>query len=253
MPREFFPTKRDAFQNWLPRFRERFTEHASTLGFTLAEIAAVQIDVDWLAYFSARATDTKSFRAAWVAARNSMRNGRETEPPPTPLAWNPPAPPESPVPPPGALARLRTVVARVKAHPAYEPGMGLVMEVVRSRPAPSAQPPRFSLRDTGSGGVELKFRKAGHQGVIIESKRGAETEFTRLATRTRSPWRDPRPVLTPGQPEARLYRLTFMDADEPSGPPSDMQEVVLRGAVYARMRKPEAGGAEGGNVEALRP
>ena len=122
--------------------------------------------------------------------------------------------------------------------------LGVTLAVVRNRPAASVQPPQFSLRAQRDD-VVVRFRKAGHQGVIIESRRGAETEFARLAVRTFSPFRDQRPVLVPGTPEVRVYRLRFMDHDEPSAACSDLQEILLRGEIIVRERTEAAEAAKG--------
>ena len=244
MPKESFPTTGAAFVNWLPRFRESFVKQAATLGFTGEEIAAVGADVDWLEYFSRRTEAARAFLAGWMAARDSLRDGPSTDATPTVLDWAVPEPPAGPVPPPGALGRLRAVVARLKRHPGYDPGLGVTLAVVRNRPAASVQPPQFSLRAQRDD-VVVRFRKAGHQGVIIESRRGAETEFARLAVRTFSPFRDQRPVLVPGTPEVRVYRLRFMDHDEPSAACSDLQEILLRGEIIVRERTEAAEAAKG--------
>ena len=236
MPKECFPTSGAAFLNWLPRFKESFENQAPTLGFSPEEIAAVGADVDWLEYFTRQTAAAKAFLAGWVAGRDSLRTGSRLEATPSPMEWIAPARPAAPVPRPGALGRLRAVVGRLKRHPAYEPGMGVTLAVVRNRPAPSAQPPQFSLRAQRDD-VVVRFRKAGHQGVIIESRRGVETEFARLTVQTFSPFRDQRPVLVPGTPEVRVYRLRFVDHDAPSAECSNTQEILLRGEIIVRERK----------------
>ena len=86
---------------------------------------------------------------------------------------------------------MRTVMARMKRQPGYKHALKLSAHVQRSGIRPSEQPPKFRVSEQ-AGVAVLKFRKAGHQ-------------------------------------ELRVYRLTFMDGDEPSGPTSNMVEVVLRG------------------------
>lgn len=68
-----------------------------------------------------------------------------------------------------------------------------------------------------AGHVRIEFKKAGHQGIHLFSRRGPETEFTFLGADTYSPYLDTRPNLTPSQAGQRDYYAFFMDRDAANG------------------------------------
>jgi hypothetical protein len=79
--------------------------------------------------------------------------------------------------------------------------------------------PRFLARvEYGESGpvVRLTFWKYGHEGVVIETRRGEGTAIVTMLT-TASPARDTRPLLTPGQPELRSYRMRYWHKGDPTG------------------------------------
>lgn len=63
------------------------------------------------------------------------------------------------------------------------------------------------------GQVAVKFRKMGHQGVCVYSRRASEAAFSVLGHFSSSPARDERPNLLPGQPEHRDYYAFYIDRD----------------------------------------
>ena len=69
--------------------------------------------------------------------------------------------------------------------------------------------------------VELKFVKRGFSGIQVESKRGAETNWSVLGNYLRSPILDTRPLLVAGQPETRSYRYRYLSGNDPVGTVSD--------------------------------
>lgn len=80
----------------------------------------------------------------------------------------------------------------------------------------AAHTPERTLSLDG-GPMKLEFKKAGHQGIHLYSRRGPETEFSFLGADTYSPYLDTRPNLTPGQAEQRDYDAFFMDRDAANG------------------------------------
>jgi hypothetical protein len=79
-----------------------------------------------------------------------------------------------------------------------------------------------------NGEVTISFLKAGHTGVEIRSKRGAETEYSFLARDTEAPYVDTRANLTPG-PETRYYVGQFLVRDALVGQLSDVLVVTVPG------------------------
>jgi hypothetical protein len=61
--------------------------------------------------------------------------------------------------------------------------------------------------------ASIAFVKSGHDGVDIESQRGAESARTYVAFDSSSPYIDNRPPATAGRAEQRRYRLRYRDND----------------------------------------
>ena len=98
-------------------------------------------------------------------------------------------------------------------------------------PVTNGQPsPVFTLGLEGGEScdcVEVGFQKFTHQGVAIDSRRGAEEGFSFLANDTSRPFVDVRPLLVPGVPEVREYRLRFWDKGVANGEWSESASVTV--------------------------
>jgi hypothetical protein len=77
------------------------------------------------------------------------------------------------------------------------------------------------------GIVLLKYRKLGHQAVVVYSCRTGEDAFTVLGTYTLNRIEDTRPNRVPGQPEQRQYYAVYMDKDQPTGSQSATVSAVV--------------------------
>jgi hypothetical protein len=75
--------------------------------------------------------------------------------------------------------------------------------------------------------ASVAFIKAGHDGVDIETQRGAETAWTYLAFDSSSPYTDNRAPATAGQSEQRRYRMRYRDDDIQVGIFSDTLTVTV--------------------------
>lgn len=119
--------------------------------------------------------------------------------------------------PAGALLRLFDFIATIKRMPACTEDMCQQLGIIGEEDAAEHEWPDFSLAvEDGSGAcqcVRVNFKKFGHEGVVIWSRRGAG-DWEKLDKDTRTPFMDERPLLVPGQPEVRQYRLQFFDDDE---------------------------------------
>jgi hypothetical protein len=63
----------------------------------------------------------------------------------------------------------------------------------------------------------MDWVKSTSDGVIIESQRGSEVDWTPMGTDRFAPWIDTRAPLVAGQPEVRRYRIRYLDGDDPVG------------------------------------
>lgn len=90
----------------------------------------------------------------------------------------------------------------------------------------AAQAPRLGV-SVELGTVVLKYRKLGHQALLLYSCRTGEDAFTLLGTYTLNRIEDTRPNRVPGQPEQRQYYAVYMDKDQPTGSQSGTVSVVV--------------------------
>ena len=127
---------------------------------------------------------------------------------------------------------IRAAVRLLKATPGVTPEMLAALQVlgedVEATAHADAQAPVLVLVLVG-GRMEVKFTKHGHQGIMLYSRRGTETEWTKLGLDTQSPYVDTRPNLVPGQPEDRHYRAFFTEHDQEVGELSAEFTIAVRG------------------------
>jgi hypothetical protein len=214
---------------WLRNLRNKLPNYQAALGYTAAQITAIQGDIDriiWL--LETVQTSVQSFAPAVTTHIDIIQNGTGTALVPLPTF----AIPASPVPPanvlPGALKRVFAFVANMKTLDACTDDIATDLQIASSTTPddPNAVPPASG--EARSGEVVITFKNMGHMGVWVEGQVGAETDWTFLAIDTSNPYNDTRPLKVAGQPEKRRYRLCFWDGD-PTKVWTDVIEVVFGG------------------------
>jgi hypothetical protein len=218
---------------WYRNFAARLAAHATALGLTQAEVDAVQADD---AMFSYLVGDLCPTYEAARQTRNAYKN-RIKEGPIGATAGSFPAAPTMSAPPaavpPGIVPRLRQLVARIKAAPAYTEAIGLDLGIVGPDTGTSDAPdmtarPTAKAHPIAANNVEVDFSKGRFDGVLIESRRTGEADWTRLGIDNYSPYIDSRPLLEAGKPEVREYRLRYVLRDEPVSDWSDIISATAR-------------------------
>ncbi|MCB1207962.1 MAG: hypothetical protein KDK97_01485 [Verrucomicrobiales bacterium] len=212
---------------WLQNFANTLPEHRDQLRVVPHELDAVVADARWLAYVVGRwRTAARNFAKASTAGIESAQTGREDSAPVLPV-WTLPPLPEGVEPRlPGALKRIFRCVAQIKADPGYTEGMGALLGILprhdnAEHPLPTT---RFKvLPGPTNQKVAIRTSKHGRYAVLIQSRRAEEDDWADLAISARHLYEDVRPLLHPGQPELRHYRLRFWDGGRPLG---DWTEVV---------------------------
>lgn len=215
---------------WYKNFAERLPTHATALGLTQAEVAAVQADNAMLSYLVGdlvRAYETAL--QVQAAYKNLIKDGPVGAQggglPPGPTLPAAPA-----VVAPGIVPRLRQTVARIKAAPAYTEAIGADLGIADSAPPPavpdSSAKPAAKASVLASGQVQVEFSKGRFDGVLIEGRRVGEAEWRGLGTDNYSPFVDARPLQQAGVPEVREYRLRYVLRDEPVGEWSDIISAI---------------------------
>lgn len=215
---------------WLKNFAQGFATHGPALGFTAAEVAAVQADAAMLDYLISDLIPTyKSGLDARYSYKNLIKNGPAGAPGGAP----PPAPSTGAAPAtvaPGVLPRLRQLVQRIRYAPGYTEDIGkdLGIEDEEGSNAVDTDTAKPTAKATAlpNHHVRIEFNKRRFDGVWIESRRKGDADWIPLGVDLYSPYMDTRPPAQAGTPEVREYRLRFYEGDAPIGEWSDIISIT---------------------------
>lgn len=209
---------------WLINFSNTFAAHATTLGFTEADVNSVKADAAMVNYLLGDLLPT--YKSA-LQARTSYKNLIMTGPIGRPGGALPPPPATGTVPavvPPGILPRLRNLVQRIQLAPGYNEVVGLDLGITESAPSAldTSAKPTLKARSNGPGTVQVDFSKEKFDGVVIESRRAGENDWQSLGLDSYSPYIDDRSPTEAGKPEVRQYRARYILRDQAMGEWSDI-------------------------------
>lgn len=202
--KNYLPFQDPDFVIWLENFSKKIANYIASLGITPAEVTQFQDDY----------TKTLKSLNDVQAAKTSMQSLVQTKN----VLFD------------AAQKRIRDKAVILKRHPNFTVSMGEDLGIVP--PATGLgksisidqQKPTFTIAVLPDK-VRLDWTKGEFDGVIIQSKRAAETSFTKLDKDTKSPYEDARPNLTPDVHEARAYRLRYLLNDKEEGQWSDELKV----------------------------
>jgi len=193
--RDYLPKGDSQYSFWYDNFGNTLVEHGPTLGLTNDEITVVQTDA---LSVRAKISDVQAMKLTIHSAVETKSATLDA-----------------------STQHTRKLAKRLKAHPNYTRSLGEALGIVPpGAPTPSGSidyaKPTFKITVLGDR-VRLDWIKNIFDGVVIESKRGGETTWTRLDVDTKSPYEDTRKNLVPGTPETRIYRMRYMMDDEEVG------------------------------------
>lgn len=226
----FYPIDLSEQALWLGNFRDRLPEHCERLGIAAELYQPVVRDAAYLAFLIGRwIGPVRRFPVACTSYLENMQMGSGPAQRPQ---WTEPAIPEGVVEvEAGALRRIFKFVQFLKNTRGYDDRMGALLRLLPRADAAERPVPVFSLSiDRGPTGerVKVRFFKYGHAGVVVESRRGAaDASWEQVDVAIRSPWFDKRPLLVPGQPEIREYRMCFWDGGPSPGDWADVSQVTV--------------------------
>ena len=229
---QYFPRTVDARPEWFNNYATQLPVANAVLALPAPGVTASVGDAKFLEYASgAWLTGTREFGPSCTASLDELFNGTGGAAFVLPPFTVPVLPAGvSPV-PAGALTRIFAFVQTIKASPLYTEAIGLHLGIVGQEDVMPQVPgaPQFTVnveQGAGSQVVRVKFKKAGHTGLAIYSRRGAG-DWVFLGIDTASPYLDERALAAPGVPEVREFRLRFWDNGSETGDWSDVAKVTV--------------------------
>ena len=209
---------------WSLNFEEKFPSLAVSLGFSFPESTALLNDSRNMRFAILNGISATAYSKAANAFKYDLLNGVEDGEPEPVLPVLTVAEPPDPIVLAGIIDRLTKAIARMKTSAGYSESIGEQLLIVQPEEDDAIEP---TTKPTGQATslpamIRIDWVKGKFDGVIIESQRGDETEWTRLDRDTRSPFDDERPNFNAGKPEERRYRLRYFLGDEPVGTFSDV-------------------------------
>jgi len=217
---------------WLSNFNLKLALYKTKLGLSADQMTSVSNDTLNFLYSLLMVAASNSFDHTCVIYKTAIRNGPATDAIAEIPVFTPPT--DAPVTGvnPGVFSRITALVRIIKAHPAYTTRMGTDLGIIGAEHAEKTNQdllqPIFSVKIV-AGNVQLKYVKGDSDGVRIESKRGAETDFSFLDKASKNTFTDTRKNLIPLQPEQRQYRGLFMKGDNVIGIMSDIVTIAVPG------------------------
>lgn len=202
MKKDFIPVANTDFLGWEQRFATKLADLAAELGLNATQVATV---VDLIATHQVQFNEAYQAKATAKGKVAAMQQGRvRTE------------------------RAIRNVVRAIKASPNYTESIGKGMAIIGPEDSSEIKAP--VLRIKMSAGIPIiSYRKGKTDGILLQSRRSGETEFTFLAVDSQSPYADKRPNLVAGTPEAREYRACYLKGDQPVGQYSQVTLVLVGG------------------------
>ncbi len=215
MPKSDYLKKRDAdFAAQLNTFKLNIGPYSATLGVTAAQITAQAADAASFSYALAMQDVCINCGQQWTAWKDFMRDGgtQSTTAPATALF-----PPAVPAVDPGVELRFRALVKQIKAHPAYNEGIGQVLGVegpVQTGPDFAVLRPHLTLVING-GQVVIRWSWEGNSAFLdmleIQVDRADGKGFVTLAFDTTPDYTDTTPF--PATAVKWTYKAIFRVGD----------------------------------------
>jgi hypothetical protein len=204
MGNDFIPDPDDEFNIYLQAFASELTDTGTVFGFTPLEVTQFKSDADG---FTAQLTDSAVKIAdaqASVAAKNANRAARD--------------------------AQLRAYAKRIKDSTAYTEAAGHDYQIIRPASAfdPATYKTVLKVRIV-AGAPEIRWKKGGAEGVRIYWRLRGSPTWNFLDRDNKSPYRDTRPLASPGVSEHREYMARGFFNDVEIGVDSDIVSIVVPG------------------------
>ena len=210
------PSRPELLIPWAQNMNLKIPSQGVVLGYSAAEIAAVQNDCMEAIYLLLSLKNLVKAYAKEITAYVKMKMDAPVGTVSGPIPAPPPLPALPAVlVPAGIMQRLRTFAADVKNKANYTPAIGADLDILVARSSKNPAPPKLILVSALAGHVTFKWSKQGWTGIKIQSRKPGDAAWTDLGFDLFSPWVDKRPLAVAATPEVREYRVCHLDRDTP--------------------------------------
>ena len=216
---DYLPKSERELAAWLQALSQRLPKYQGVFGLTEAELTSVSNDSLWMTWSLLQVEIFKNELTQRVIFKDNLIDGPVgslAEPVPS---VGTPQIPTPPVVPPGIVPRVRTLVQRLRTHPAYNDDIGHDLGVVLpARDTFAVLKPMGEALALPHGQVKVNFVKDGFPGVLVECQQAGDVQWTKLGLRVRSGCVvDQLALGAPGQVQCLNFRLRYTDGDSPVG------------------------------------
>ncbi|HMO81878.1 MAG TPA: hypothetical protein PKD24_13900 [Pyrinomonadaceae bacterium] len=214
---------------WFQNFRDQFAALATGLGFTAADVTAVDEDNAAFQWLAANAVTVDAFSAAMTAYRRRITEGDDGDP-----AAELPDPPVFglvPVVLPGIFERLVRLVERIRVAPSYSEEEGAALGIIPSQSgsvSPDDMQPNPKLKALPGGIVKVAFVRGKTQGIEVHMKLDGEENWANMGKFYNSPAEIIVPANAQNVPRAVQIRCRFVLNNSPVGQFSDIDEISTK-------------------------
>jgi hypothetical protein len=226
----YLPTSDAGKMQWFNNFANKLPNYRETLQLPDDVLGDVQKGAENFGFMIGNIEGSREYTKQITAYKNIMRNGSKNN---APLGAMPPAPPTLKLPqPPVAdiFGQAQKLVQVIKNHKAYNEAIGKDLGIIgeASAKAPHEMKPQLQV-EMQAGRPNIKWKKAGMQGIHIYVDRGDGKGYSFLATDTQPDYLDTYPLPTSGQSAIWKYKAIYIDHDEEQGQMSDELSVTVSG------------------------
>ncbi|MEP7077333.1 MAG: hypothetical protein ABI878_16125, partial [Acidobacteriota bacterium] len=215
--------------SWFGNFAKQFALIASGLGFTQADIDAVNADNAMLQFLSARLLQTENYVAAVKAFQRTITSGRNGT-----LTPNFPLAPDAPMPaavPTGIFERLERLVRRIRVATGFGPqigaALGITPRIVERLSSFDTQPlPKVSVSANAYTFI-VRVTRGLFDGFVVEIKRSSSSSWETPGSFVVSPAEVTIVPLKRGEPEILEVRIRMLKGNKMVGPYSDVHLVTV--------------------------
>lgn len=219
----WFPTSLQNRAAWFNNFYNQFQVVSTSLGFTAADVTAVENDNNMMQFIASTALAIDAYKEATRQFRIRVSEGQIGDPTPA-FPANPGFVPPTAV-ATGIFERLDTLVKRIRVSPTYTSEIGALLGIIPaspSRPAPEAMQPELKVTTLPGSVVQVKFVRGESNGIFVETKLDNSETWSSVGIFPSSPAVIVVPQTPQNLPRSVQIRARYVEGNSPVGQFSDI-------------------------------